>query len=42
MWAQLAADEIAGRVESRSYGHACEVETSVVMALVPDRVFLTG
>jgi creatinine amidohydrolase len=39
MWAQLAADEIAGRVESPSYGHACEVETSVVMALAPDRVF---
>jgi creatinine amidohydrolase len=39
MWAQLAADEIAARVESGSYGHACEVETSVVMALVPDRLF---
>ena len=39
MWAQLASDEIAGRVSSASYGHACEVETSVVMALAPDRVF---
>lgn len=39
MWAQLAADEIAARVESASYGHACEVETSVVMALVPARLF---
>jgi creatinine amidohydrolase len=39
MWALLAADEIAGRVDSPSYGHACEVETSVVMALAPDRVY---
>jgi creatinine amidohydrolase len=39
MWAQLAAEEIAARVESASYGHACEVETSVVMALVSDRLF---
>ena len=39
MWARLAADEIAGQVDSPSYGHACEVETSVVMALAPDRVF---
>jgi creatinine amidohydrolase len=39
MWAQLAAEEIAARVESASYGHACEVETSVVMTLVPDRLF---
>jgi creatinine amidohydrolase len=39
MWAQLAANEIAAQVESASYGHACEVETSVVMALVPDRLF---
>jgi creatinine amidohydrolase len=38
MWAQLAADEIAAAVRSASYGHACEVETSVVMALSPDRV----
>ncbi|MGH9243745.1 MAG: creatininase family protein [Acidimicrobiales bacterium] len=39
MWAQLAADEIAARTKSHSYGHACEVETSMAMALVPDRVF---
>lgn len=39
MWAQLAADEIATRVSSPTYGHACEVETSVAMVLVPDRVF---
>lgn len=38
MWAQLAAEEIAGRVTSPSYGHACEIETSVAMHLVPDRV----
>lgn len=39
MWAQLAAEEIAARVKSTSYGHACEVETSVVMALAPNRLF---
>lgn len=39
MWAQLAADEIAARVTSPAYGHACEVETSVVQVLAPDRVF---
>jgi creatinine amidohydrolase len=39
MWAQLAADEIAAQVQSAIYGHACEVETSVVMALAPDRVY---
>jgi creatinine amidohydrolase len=39
MWAQLAADEIAAAVRSPSYGHACEIETSVVMALSPGRVF---
>lgn len=38
MWAQLAAAEIAERAQSPSYGHACEIETSVVMDLVPDRV----
>jgi creatinine amidohydrolase len=35
MWAQLAADEIAQRVTSEQYGHACEVETSVAMILAP-------
>lgn len=39
MWAQLAADEIATRVTSDAYGHACEVETSVVQVLAPDRLF---
>ena len=39
MWAQLAADEIAARVTSPAYGHACEVETSVVQVLAPDRLF---
>ena len=36
MWAVLASDEIAGRVTSPTYGHACEVETSVAMILAPD------
>lgn len=35
MWAVLAADEIAARVTSPTYGHACEVETSVAMVLAP-------
>lgn len=35
MWSRLAADVIASRVTSHSYGHACEVETSVAMALAP-------
>ena len=38
MWANLAADRIAELVTSRRYGHACEIETSVALALVPDRV----
>jgi creatinine amidohydrolase len=36
MWAVLASDEIADRVTSPAYGHACEVETSVAMILAPD------
>jgi creatinine amidohydrolase len=36
MWAQVAADEIAQRVTSELYGHACEVETSVAMVVAPD------
>lgn len=36
MWAQLAADEIARRATSATYGHACEAETSVAMVLAPD------
>ena len=39
MWAQLAADEIATRVNSPRYGHACEVETSVALVLAPKCVF---
>jgi creatinine amidohydrolase len=38
MWAQVAADEIALRVRSERYGHACEVETSVAMVLAPESV----
>lgn len=38
MWAVLAADEVAGVADSPSYGHACETETSVALALIPDRV----
>jgi creatinine amidohydrolase len=38
MWAQVAADEIASRVHSASYGHACESETSVAMAVAPEVV----
>jgi creatinine amidohydrolase len=38
MWAQLAADEIAQRVTSERYGHACEAETSVAMVLAPESV----
>ncbi len=38
IWIQLASDEIAERVTSERYGHACEVETSVAMVLAPDSV----
>lgn len=38
MWARLAAPEIAERAHGPGYGHACEIETSVAMSLVPDRV----
>ncbi|MEX2627252.1 MAG: creatininase family protein [Ilumatobacteraceae bacterium] len=38
MWAVLAADEVAAAAHSDAFGHACETETSVAMALVPDRV----
>lgn len=38
MWAVLAGSEIADRAQSSRYGHACEIETSVVMDLAPDRV----
>ena len=39
IWIQLAADEIAERVTSERYGHACEVETSVAMVLAPTSVY---
>ena len=39
MWATLAADASAETAGSAAYGHACEVETSVVMAVTPDRVY---
>ncbi|MFV2063134.1 MAG: creatininase family protein [Chloroflexota bacterium] len=35
MWARIGGDEIASRVHSESYGHACESETSVAMAVAP-------
>lgn len=38
MWAAIAADAAADASASAAYGHACEVETSVAMALIPDRV----
>jgi creatinine amidohydrolase len=38
MWAQIAADEIARRTQSPRYGHACEIETSMAMAIAPASV----
>jgi creatinine amidohydrolase len=38
MWATIAADEASALATGRVHGHACEVETSVVLALAPDRV----
>ena len=38
MWAQLAAQESAAHASSNSYGHACEIETSVAMVLAPSSV----
>jgi creatinine amidohydrolase len=38
MWAQIAGDEIARRAQTPRYGHACEIETSVAMALAPGLV----
>lgn len=38
MWAQIAADEVARQAQSPRYGHACEIETSVAMALTPASV----
>lgn len=39
MWARIGSDEIAARVQSASYGHACESETSVAMAVAPQVVY---
>jgi creatinine amidohydrolase len=38
MWAVLAADVIASRAAGPRYGHACEIETSVALALAPQAV----
>jgi creatinine amidohydrolase len=38
MWAVLAADAIADRAAGPRYGHACEIETSVALALAPRTV----
>lgn len=38
MWATIAADAAAEVAHSPAYGHACEVETSLALALIPDRV----
>lgn len=38
MWAGVAADAAGETAQSPSYGHACEVETSLAMAVIPDRV----
>jgi creatinine amidohydrolase len=38
MWAQLAAEESAAHASGNSYGHACEIETSVAMVLAPSSV----
>lgn len=40
MWAVLAADVAAEVAAGETYGHACEVETSVALALFGDRVRL--
>lgn len=39
MWARIGSDEIAARVHSDGYGHACESETSVAMAIAPGVVY---
>lgn len=38
MWAILAQDVVSEVAAGEIYGHACDVETSVVMALMPGRV----
>jgi len=39
MWARIGSDEIASRVKSPGYGHACESETSVALAVAPGVVY---
>ncbi|CAN5747855.1 creatininase family protein [soil metagenome] len=39
MWARIGSDEIAARVKSPGYGHACESETSVALAVAPSVVY---
>lgn len=39
MWARIGSDEIAARVASEHYGHACESETSVALAVAPHVVY---
>ena len=39
MWARIGSDEIAARVQSDAYGHACESETSVALAVAPHVVY---
>lgn len=38
MWAKLARDVCAAEAVGASYGHACELETSLAMALAPELV----
>jgi creatinine amidohydrolase len=38
MWALLAADTVAERAVTERYGHACEIETSVAMAVAEGSV----
>lgn len=39
MWARVGADEIRSRVRSDAYGHACESETSIALAVAPHVVY---
>ncbi len=38
MWAKLAADVCAQEATGLAYGHACELETSLALAIAPDVV----
>jgi len=40
MWAILAADLIAARAAGKRYGHACDIETSVALAIAPQVVLV--